>query len=342
MNNKNFHRVSISVGMATYNGAKYLREQLDSICSQLLLPDELVVCDDGSSDATKKILRDFEQVSPFKFRLYENNSNLGYSHNFGKVIDLCSCDLIFLSDQDDIWHPTKILQMADSAIRNPRYLLFLNDAEIVLADGFKTGLTIQQQLMSLGLSDRQFSPGCCMMIRKPLKSLILPIPERGVAHDSWINLISMNLSVKTIRDDILQSYRRHGENVTNSLDTRVVRQNRTSLVKSYIKRSSSLSAQTRLSRLEVLAQRISDKSSLVDDLCDINLDHKIILSNIEKEMNAVRNRIKYLTLPIFKRIVHIAYFFVTGNYHYFNGWKSFVKDLISRPSVPNDFVDFEN
>lgn len=98
---------NISVAMATYNGEKYILEQLDSLAKQTVLPCELIVCDDGSTDSTVNIIGKFTASAPFPVRLYINESNLGYSDNFLKAATLCNGDWIAFCDQDDVWLPNK-------------------------------------------------------------------------------------------------------------------------------------------------------------------------------------------------------------------------------------------
>ena len=93
----------ISIAMTTYNGSKYLNDQLKSFSQQDQAPDELIVCDDGSSDNTIKILEKFSLNAPFDVKIYQNESNLGFTKNFENALSKCTGDLIFLSDQDDIW-----------------------------------------------------------------------------------------------------------------------------------------------------------------------------------------------------------------------------------------------
>lgn len=100
--------MKISIAMATYNGAKYLQEQLDSFVTQTRQPDELVVCDDGSSDATVEILRHFAAGAPFAVEIHENEVNLSHAKNFEKALSLCGGDVIFFSDQDEVWFPEKV------------------------------------------------------------------------------------------------------------------------------------------------------------------------------------------------------------------------------------------
>src|SRR5574344_2136916 len=96
----------ISLALPTYNGEKYLREQLDSIFNQTMVPEEIVVVDDRSTDSTIQILEEYKQKYGLKY--YINEQNLGYNKNFEKAITLCQGDYIALCDQDDVWLPEKI------------------------------------------------------------------------------------------------------------------------------------------------------------------------------------------------------------------------------------------
>src|SRR5690349_15385572 len=102
----------ISVAMATYNGAPFLPEQLQSLAAQTLPPFELVVCDDGSTDRTIQILREFATSAPFPVRIHENSERLGFGDNFLKAAALCQGDWIAFCDQDDIWLPHKLETVA--------------------------------------------------------------------------------------------------------------------------------------------------------------------------------------------------------------------------------------
>jgi len=98
----------LSVAMCTCNGAPYLRAQLRSLAAQSRVPDEVVVCDDVSSDATCDIIADFATRAPFPVRLHVNARRLGWTKNFEQAVALCDGELIALSDQDDVWYPYKI------------------------------------------------------------------------------------------------------------------------------------------------------------------------------------------------------------------------------------------
>ena len=104
---------TISVAMTTYNGERFLGEQLRSIAGQERLPEELVVADDQSTDQTCKIVTDFARTAPFPVRLYRNEPRLGWRGNFMSVLARCESDLIALCDQDDVWDPAKLAWLID-------------------------------------------------------------------------------------------------------------------------------------------------------------------------------------------------------------------------------------
>ncbi|MCE0745352.1 glycosyltransferase, partial [Acetobacter sicerae] len=120
--------MKISVALATYNGAQYLREQLDSIAKQTILPFELVVSDDGSTDQTLDIILDFASTVSFPVRILENKQKLGYRRNFLHVAKACYGEAVAFCDQDDIWHNDK-LERAGKALRHKDVLLFHHEAE---------------------------------------------------------------------------------------------------------------------------------------------------------------------------------------------------------------------
>ena len=112
--------------MTTYNGQSFLEKQLNSILSQTIKVDEIIVCDDGSTDATHKILSKYESTGVLKFQV--NDSNLGFVRNFEKALSLCTGEYIFLSDQDDIWYPNKVEVLIKSLNGN---LLIHSDCDLI-------------------------------------------------------------------------------------------------------------------------------------------------------------------------------------------------------------------
>src|ERR1700692_1867054 len=97
--------ISVSVAMATYNGQKFIREQLDSLAAQQHLPSELIITDDASSDKTVAIAEQFAKTAPFTVHIHRHEKRLGYRANFMRAASRCTSELIAFCDQDDIWSP---------------------------------------------------------------------------------------------------------------------------------------------------------------------------------------------------------------------------------------------
>lgn len=117
----------LSVALCTYNGEHYIREQLESILNQTMKVDEIIVCDDGSTDETLSILHVFANSHPTTVHIHRNDHRLGYFENFKKAISLCKGDLIFLADQDDIWHPDKVSSIHEYFLQHPeKQVVFTN------------------------------------------------------------------------------------------------------------------------------------------------------------------------------------------------------------------------
>lgn len=208
--------MKISIAMATYNGAKYIQEQLESFAKQTILPDEVVITDDGSNDETLSIINEFKKSAPFDVKVYRNDKNLGYTQNFNKAMQLCSGELIFLSDQDDVWLPNKLEYVKELVAKHDEKDLFMIDAELADRDLNGTGLTKLGQIQSLGLGERSFVMGCCIAVRKSFLDIILPIPIEFRGHDNWLVALADAFNLRLIDPTVLQLYRRHESNASIS------------------------------------------------------------------------------------------------------------------------------
>lgn len=322
--------MKISIAMATYNGADYLQEQLDSFLAQTRRPDEFVVVDDCSSDDTLKILEEFSKCAPFEVRIYRNEVNLGYAQNFGRVLSFCTGDLIFLSDQDDIWFKEKIEKIYHFADEHPEILLFMNDAELTLGDGKPLGLTKLGQTLSLGLGDSTFTTGCCMAIRNTFVQLALPVPISFFVHDTWLNRLSLLLDVKKVIPQVMQYYRRHGYNTSNWLASRTTKLSPVDFIRAYKDKDPRPFAAERLKQLELLEKRLvtSDAPMLQGILMKDHIQEA--LEKIQIERKAVESRLRFLDYPRWRRWFSVAQFHYSGQYSHFSGWKSLVKDIIRK------------
>ncbi|MDQ3374150.1 MAG: glycosyltransferase [Acidobacteriota bacterium] len=123
----------LSVALCTYNGEKYIVEQLDSIAMQSVTVDEVVICDDVSTDNTVKLVQDYTFTAPYNVRLFINETNLGSTRNFEKALSLCNGDIIFLCDQDDVWMPHKVETIKNYLDNNPAKNVVFTNAFIVNA-----------------------------------------------------------------------------------------------------------------------------------------------------------------------------------------------------------------
>ena len=208
----------ISVCLASYNGEKYIKEQLDSILSQLSDEDELIVSDDCSIDSTPEILSSFAEQYPI-LRIVKGPGK-GVIKNFEYAISLSKGELLFLSDQDDIWCSSKVSRVKEAfSSSGENCMLVLHDAEIVDEDAQRTGQTLFEFRNSrqglLRCLWKNPYVGCCMAIRKELTSEIFPFPEGIEMHDWWIALNAECGGRTMLITDKLIQYRRHTGNVSN-------------------------------------------------------------------------------------------------------------------------------
>lgn len=205
----------ISVCMATYNGERYLKEQVDSILVQLSLEDELIVSDDGSTDETLNILQNYKDI---RIRILNNTKYRGVVGNFENALKSAKGDYIFLADQDDVWLPHKIekcvnaLQSYDSVVTNcfvtDQNLRITNDSYFEI---FSSGRGFFKNIY------RSSYLGCCIAFKRELLVFLLPFPKSLLLyHDWWVGfLIECRASVLFI-DIPCMYFRRHESNVTST------------------------------------------------------------------------------------------------------------------------------
>jgi glycosyltransferase involved in cell wall biosynthesis len=204
-----------SVAMATYNGAKYIRQQLLSIAHQTKLPSELVVSDDASSDDTLEIISQFAEDAPFAVRIISNPANIGYVRNFGIALAKCTGDIVFLSDQDDFWWPEKIETMMSWFAEHDEAELLIHDLKFCSEDLTSTSETKMQRMRRLHDVERDYVVGMATAIRSRFLKQCLPIPEEpGLTHDRWLHMCAESVDRKRLLPAVLALHRRHATNVT--------------------------------------------------------------------------------------------------------------------------------
>ena len=210
--------------MATFNGAAHLSEQLESLATQTLLPCELVITDDGSTDDTKYIVTAFISRAPFPVRWHDNDARLGDRANFMRAASLCTGELIAFCDQDDVWYPEK-LETAGAALSNPDVMLFHHEARavrdgVVLSDRVREVSSTEPLIPALRAAPWQFPFGYTEVFRTTLRDYdslwCRSIDFKGLgeqaAHDQWYYFLATVLGTIAFHPLPLADYRQHDGN----------------------------------------------------------------------------------------------------------------------------------
>lgn len=197
----------ISVCMATCNGEKYIYHQLESILSQIDESDEIIISDDSSSDKTVEIINTFDDK---RIILFENNRFHSPAYNFESALKKATGDMIFLSDQDDIWMENKVkiitglLQQYDLVVSD---CIIVNEKEEIIHKSFfkkrGSGKGFVNNLI------KNSYVGCCMAFNRKILDIALPFPENLPMHDIWIGMICELYGSTYFCDEKLIKYRRH-------------------------------------------------------------------------------------------------------------------------------------
>jgi glycosyltransferase involved in cell wall biosynthesis len=211
----------ISVALCTFNGARFLQEQLASLLTQTRLPNEVVVCDDGSSDGTMSILEQFARRASFPVQIHRNPENLGSNVNFDRAMRLCTGSLIAFCDQDDIWLPKRLQQGAARLESDARVGLIFSNGYLIddagqrlpglLWDSFHFGAPVRESIRRgdmLPLMRYRFVTGATVMMRAWLLEHVCPAPGEWV-HDGWLAALTACMAGVDFVDEPLIEYRRH-------------------------------------------------------------------------------------------------------------------------------------
>ncbi len=207
--------MKISVCMATYNGEKFVSEQLRTILSQLAPADEVIIVDDASGDSTCSMI---EQLADNRIRIFRNSENLGVLASFEKALRHSTGEVIFLSDQDDVWYPNKVRRFHSVFQNYPAITLVISDVSVIDGDGdlllqsrqaekpFRSGLLTN-------LIKNRYT-GCAMAFRRAALRYCLPFPPSIPMHDVWIGMLTEVYGKITFLDEPLIFHRRHGNNAS--------------------------------------------------------------------------------------------------------------------------------
>jgi len=217
---------SVSIAMATCEGARHIDEQLASFGAQSRLPDELVVCDDASRDDSADRVEHYARRAPFSVRLVRNPERLGITGNFEQAVRLCSGDLILLADQDDVWRPEKIACLLEVMTSRPELGAVFSNGRVVAEDGRPLGYDLWQAL-GFGTGEQArvrggrahavflrhvVAAGTTLAFRARWRPLLLPFPRLWSVHDAWIAFLIAAVGEVDCLDRQLIDYRLHAAN----------------------------------------------------------------------------------------------------------------------------------
>lgn len=206
--------------MATYNGEKYVREQLESIWNQSVKPDEIIISDDASSDNTIAIVESFQKQSGAPVTLIKNSENRGFIQNFHTALTYANGDIVFLSDQDDIWLPGRIAACTDLFSGHPEILSL--SCGLIVSDGTKNVHDIKKKSGLKKVSPEHFLryphyPGMSMAVRKELVKEMLASGNTSAVHDWLLNYYAAKKDGLYFLDTPLVIYRQHSANTIGSI-----------------------------------------------------------------------------------------------------------------------------
>ena len=269
--------VKLSVAMTSYNGEKYIIEQLESIRTQSWVPDEVIILDDRSSDNTVTLVRKYiEKYHLSGWQICVNDVNLGWKKNFLEAVKRTTGDIIFFSDQDDIWLTDKIEKMSKAMIEKKMGVLY-GAKEIIDAEGRPHPERMDKKAFSHEISQIPFSEsfyaiktlGCCMCASRDIVNTYIKLGFYDGGHDSQCGRLALLLSTLWYLDEPVIRYRIHGNNSSG------VVADVSFGASSLDKRKSSVNSS--LAWLKLLLQELDlseEKRGVVQCCCDA-LEHRI-------------------------------------------------------------------
>ena len=267
--------MKVSVALCTYNGEKFLKEQIDSILYQTQKVDEIVVCDDKSTDNTISLLEDYQAKNPNVFKIYKNEVNLRSVKNFEKAISLCTGDIIFLSDQDDVWTKNKVEKYIEYFENHSNIDVLASNGHCIDENSTvhekysiwdvpqflrKSGINIDYLAMIGTLSN--IATGASIAIRKTFISEIIPFPEtKNYHHDEWIALVAAEKNSFELLNEKYFCYRIHDKQQVGGVFCAKNKKNKNKLISLYRNDEVQVSFSTykrRLRKISVLHNTFSN------------------------------------------------------------------------------------
>lgn len=231
-----YQDIRISVAIATYNGEKYIREQLESILSQTVVPDEIIISDDGSKDKTLEIAHEVaKSAAPGIIKILTDNPKHGFAYNFGHAISHCTGDVILLCDQDDVWLPYKVEHVTRVYTENKEALCVFHDASSIDSSGKPLDIVFNPFIKTLSsqtntgeimrlpgvpfcetAASAPLINGMVMSVSRILLQTALPLPPVSSQHDGWLWFCAEALDRCYFLNEVLTLRRLHDENTSGA------------------------------------------------------------------------------------------------------------------------------
>jgi glycosyltransferase involved in cell wall biosynthesis len=320
--------IKLSVALCTYNGERFLSEQLRSIETQTRQPDEIVICDDCSTDRTRTILREVSARAPFPVRLLQNSQNLGSTKSFERAISACAGDVIVLSDQDDSWYDDKLQVTEDLLLRHPDAGAIFGDADLVDENLDPLGYHLRQTTYFGPALRRQFEngkafeallthnvvTGATMAFWSKYRDIVIPIPAQWI-HDGWIAIVISSSANVIYADRPLIKYRQHSAQQLGAAKPSIAR---------HFANTQASTNQEKYRGMPELYQLVYER-----------LKEKVKLDLPQRSEELLREKIRHmgaraeLSADHLRRVPTIAREFALNRYGRFGyGWKGAVRDLL--------------
>jgi glycosyltransferase involved in cell wall biosynthesis len=316
----------ISVALCTFNGERFLSQQLQSLLHQSCLPDELIVFDDVSTDRTINILETFAGTASFPVRIHRNEKTIGPAQNFGQAIAACSGEIISFCDQDDVWESNKIERTLSAFDRNPQLAFVFSDAEICDQNCQPLGYPLWTSVGFTGRLRTQFDSGngfdvllrqnivtgATLSFASRFGSMVLPIGH-GWMHDGWIALLLSAVAAGEAISKPLIRYRQHADQSIGAA--------RRSLYQQYLnaKKMDTDVFDEQANQFEAVLARLQEQT-------DFEVP-TVLIQKLQEKIKHCRRRSSIRQREI-SRLLPVMGELLAGRYQKFSlGWKSFAQDL---------------
>ena len=323
-------RPRISVALCSLNGGKFLRAQLESILNQTQPPDEIVIGDDGSEDDTLAAIAEVSRRAPDVIRLIQNPVRLGVTRNFEQAIARTTGDVIFLSDQDDVWVGERVSTMLHRLEEDQGVSLVYSDAIMVSGElepsdrRFFEYLSLArypQPTAAQVVKTEAEVAGCLIAFRSRLKPFVLP-PVEGWVYDHQLAFIAHAVSRVARIDQPLMLHRRHGQNTSSD---------------AFFRRGfrHELEAAKRAATIDVYAEDRRQWEAMLERLREIAADHGEAVADhlgdyigeCERRLALARERERWRQMSRARRAAPALGCLLRGHYHrYLRGFRTFGKD----------------